>query len=224
MVLAGTCLTALVAFYVFPYDWSFNLAMTIGSILSATDPVAVSALLEEVGAPPRLKVHVSGESLLNDGSAMVFYTIFSALWLYELNIGLGDDIDGGEGVKIFVRMALGGFGIGVGFGLALCLILYLLNRTLNHEENVVQIVATITIAYLSFYVAEPVSECSGIIAVVFCGFTTKAFGLDMINDVHMMNSFWVLVEHVRLVTMCLPSILCRVLYCVLTPCLFLCRF
>lgn len=189
-------MTALVAFYIFPYGWSFNLAMTVGSILSATDPVAVSALLEEVGAPPRLKVHVSGESLLNDGSAMVFYTIFSALWLYELDIGLGADIDGGEGVKIFCRMALGGFAIGVAFGLALCLILYMLNRTLNHEENVVQIVATITIAYLTFYVSEPVAHCSGVIAVVFCGFTAKAFGSDLINDTHMMDSFWVLVEHV----------------------------
>jgi NhaP-type Na+/H+ or K+/H+ antiporter len=38
MVLAGTVLTALTAFYIFPYDWSFNLCMTFGSILSATDP------------------------------------------------------------------------------------------------------------------------------------------------------------------------------------------
>jgi NhaP-type Na+/H+ or K+/H+ antiporter len=68
MVLAGTVLTACVAFYIFPYGWSFNLAMTFGSILSATDPVAVSALLGEVGAPPRLKMHISGESLLNDGT------------------------------------------------------------------------------------------------------------------------------------------------------------
>lgn len=36
MVLAGTALTAVVAFYLFPYDWSFNLAMTFGAILSAT--------------------------------------------------------------------------------------------------------------------------------------------------------------------------------------------
>ena len=49
MVLAGTVLTALVAFYILPYTWSFNLCMTFGSILSATDPVAVAALLEEVG-------------------------------------------------------------------------------------------------------------------------------------------------------------------------------
>jgi hypothetical protein len=51
LVLAGTVLTALVGFYIFPYGWSFNLAMTFGSILSATDPVAVAALLEEVGKP-----------------------------------------------------------------------------------------------------------------------------------------------------------------------------
>jgi len=70
LVLGGAALTALVAYFIFPYDWSWNLSMTFGSILAATDPVAVSALLEEVGAPPRLQMHISGESLLNDGSAM----------------------------------------------------------------------------------------------------------------------------------------------------------
>jgi NhaP-type Na+/H+ or K+/H+ antiporter len=61
MVLAGTMLTALTGMYVLPYDWTFHHALTFGSILAATDPVAVSALLNEVGAPPRLKTHVSGE-------------------------------------------------------------------------------------------------------------------------------------------------------------------
>lgn len=64
--------------------------MTFGSILSATDPAAVAALLKEVGAPPRLKMHISGESMLNDGSAVVFYTIFSNIWLSGLGIGLGE--------------------------------------------------------------------------------------------------------------------------------------
>jgi hypothetical protein len=76
LVLAGAAMTALVAYYVFPYDWSWNLSMTFGSILAATDPVAVSALLEQVGSPPRLQMHISGESLLNDGSAMyVFFCV-----------------------------------------------------------------------------------------------------------------------------------------------------
>jgi hypothetical protein len=56
MMLAGTCLTALFARVVFPYGWSWNLCMTFGSILGATDPVAVSVLMNELGAPPRLKV------------------------------------------------------------------------------------------------------------------------------------------------------------------------
>ena len=48
-VLAGTYLTALVGYYVLPFDWPWFLCMTFGAIMSATDPVAVSALLEEVG-------------------------------------------------------------------------------------------------------------------------------------------------------------------------------
>ena len=95
LVLAGTTLTALVAFYIFPWNWSFNLCMTFGSILSATDPVAVAVLLNELGAPPRLKVHISGEALLNDGAAIVFYSIFVLRYLYEWGVkGVGEGKDG----------------------------------------------------------------------------------------------------------------------------------
>lgn len=195
MVLAGTTLTALVGYYIFPYDWSFMLSMTFGSILAATDPVAVSALLNEVGAPPRLKMHVSGESLLNDGSAVVFYNIFSKMFLHDLNIGLGEEFSVGEGFKLFFRMSLGGACIGVCFGFGLLILLRLLSRRLEHEENVVQVIATITIAYLSFYTAEITCHTSGVIAVVLCGITTKAFGSSLVNDQHILRSFWVLVEH-----------------------------
>jgi hypothetical protein len=47
--LAGTALTACIGYYIFPYEWSFTISLVFGSILSATDPVAVAALLEEVG-------------------------------------------------------------------------------------------------------------------------------------------------------------------------------
>ena len=45
--------------------------MYTGSILSATDPVAVVALLKSAGASPKLTILIVGESLLNDGTAMV---------------------------------------------------------------------------------------------------------------------------------------------------------
>jgi len=194
MVLGGTTLLALVARFVLPYDWSFNFCMAFGAILSATDPVAVSALLNELGAPPRLKMHISGESLLNDGSAIVFYSIFKTLFLYELGIG-GEKIGFGKGVVKFLEMSLGAAAVGIAFGLALAASLYVLNRRFNYEESVVQVSATIGVAYLTFYVAEPLLHMSGVLAVVCCGVTTKAFASTLIIDEEMMDKFWVLVEH-----------------------------
>jgi len=196
MVLGGTVLVALVAYYIFPYGWSWSLCMTFGSIMAATDPVAVSVLLNEVGAPPRLKMHVSGESLLNDGSAVVFFTIFGSMFLYELGIeGLGEDITVGQGFALFFQMSIGGALIGIAFGFGLMLLLFVLHRRLDHEENIAQVAAVISIAYLSFYVSEILAGCSGVISVVMCGITTQAFGANMINDKHMMSSFVNLVEH-----------------------------
>jgi NhaP-type Na+/H+ or K+/H+ antiporter len=75
LVLVGTGLTALVGYYVIPYDWPWSLAATLGAILASTDPVAVGSVLKKAGAPPRLQMHVSGESLLNDGSAVRYVTL-----------------------------------------------------------------------------------------------------------------------------------------------------
>jgi NhaP-type Na+/H+ or K+/H+ antiporter len=195
MVLAGTVLTALVAFYIFPFGWSFNLAMTFGSILAATDPVAVSALLNEVGAPPRLKMHISGESLLNDGSAIVFFTIFSMMFLTELDIdGVGEAVTFGKGVAMFFQMSLGGMMIGLVAACGLVFIMHMLSHRLNREENAVQVAATVTMAYLTYYIAD-VAGTSGVIAVVFLGVGSQALGSPLINDPEMMDSFWVLVEH-----------------------------
>jgi len=45
----------------------------MGAILCATDPVAVVALLKELGASVTFNTLIEGESLLNDGTAMVFF-------------------------------------------------------------------------------------------------------------------------------------------------------
>jgi len=195
MVLAGALLTALVAYYVFPYDWSFNLALTFGAILSATDPVAVAALLNEVGAPPRLKVHIAGESLLNDGAAIVFYTIFSSNFLLELGIpGLGQDFDIGSGIAKFFHMSAGGVAIGIFFGVGMLGVLLLLDRRLDREENVTEVALTIAMAYTCYFTAEIAWGASGIIAVLVLGVMTTAFGQAWINDFKLLEDFWSLVE------------------------------
>ncbi|KAL3921299.1 MAG: hypothetical protein SGILL_002818 [Bacillariaceae sp.] len=196
-VLAGTVLTALVGFYIFPYGWSFNLAMTFGSILSATDPVAVAALLEEVGAPPRLKTHVAGESLLNDGAAIVFFAIFSEKFYYELGIPeFGEDVDLAEGVKLFCQKALGGAAFGLIFGFGILWMLFELDRRFSREENVVQVTAVVGLAYLNYYVSDFVAKTSGVIATVVAGLVVRFFGRASINDIHLMDDFFTLLEHI----------------------------
>lgn len=75
-VLICMIIVALCAVYIFPYDWSWLVALMFGSILSATDPVAVVALLHESGASKSLAALIDLESLLNDGSAFVIFSIF----------------------------------------------------------------------------------------------------------------------------------------------------
>ena len=57
-------------------DLTWYQAFTIGSILSATDPVAVVALLKSLGSSIRFNTLIEGESLLNDGTSIVFYSVF----------------------------------------------------------------------------------------------------------------------------------------------------
>ena len=65
------------------HDWFYIFALskatslTFGAMLSATDPVAVVALLKELGASKRLSLLIEGESLFNDGTAMV---VFLLVW------------------------------------------------------------------------------------------------------------------------------------------------
>jgi len=57
-------------------DWGWFSALMYGSMLSATDPISVTAILKEIGAGEALNTVIEGESLFNDGSAVVFFEAF----------------------------------------------------------------------------------------------------------------------------------------------------
>ena len=69
----ASLITALLLFALAPSSWTFWVCWLIGVISSATDPVAVVALLKELGAAKTLGTLIEGESLLNDGSAVVLF-------------------------------------------------------------------------------------------------------------------------------------------------------
>jgi NhaP-type Na+/H+ or K+/H+ antiporter len=77
VLLAATYLTAYVFYYVLNYkeDMSFEACILFGAMISATDPVAVVSLLKELGTPKSIGTLIEGESLLNDGTAVVVFQV-----------------------------------------------------------------------------------------------------------------------------------------------------
>ena len=105
-VLLTCILMGLSVKFLCPYeDMEFSHALILGSIVSTTDPVAVVALLKELGAPLHIETLVEMESLFNDGVAMVFFTMF-------VNMAKGLDSSIGSAVVSFLRLAIGGLAFG----------------------------------------------------------------------------------------------------------------
>jgi len=79
----------------FPYNWSWKTSLLLGGLLSATDPVAVVALLKDLGASKKLSTIIEGESLMNDGYfgldplALIFSNIYHSSELLNLLINPG---------------------------------------------------------------------------------------------------------------------------------------
>jgi monovalent cation:H+ antiporter, CPA1 family len=132
-------------------------ALLFGALISATDPVAVVAVFREVGVPRRLLVLVEGESLLNDGVAIVLFTIL-------LEAALGGDVTVGGGLLDFVVVAVGGALVGVVLGLVAAAVLPWLDR-------LPAAALSLAAAYGTFALADEVLGLSGVVATAAAGLT-----------------------------------------------------
>src|SRR5665811_2464920 len=115
-VVAAIALTALILTPVantlhFVQDFSWKHALVFGAIISATDPIAVVAIFRSLGVPKRLSVLLEGESLLNDGTAIVFFIL-------SLALVTGTEVTAGGLAVDFIKIAGIGALIGIGVGLA----------------------------------------------------------------------------------------------------------
>ena len=148
-------------------------AILFGTLISATDPVAVIALLKEIGAPLRLTVLVEGESLLNDATAIVLFTIVLAIALSGETPGIGSL---GWAVLDFCWVFLGGLVIGCIFGLVVSELLHRLNCTLSDV-----LAMSIVLAYMSFIVAEHLLHISGVMAAGAASVTLAGLGVSRMS-------------------------------------------
>ena len=183
-VLIGAYLMGSFIYYCIPsMHWNWNLCMLFGSILSATDPVAVVALLKDAGASPKLTILIIGESLMNDGTAMVLFTLY-------LNIMKGDDYSFGEIILFFMEETLGAPLLGIAFGLLAVYCLSKVNRPLSSIDTTVQTVITVSCAYLVFFTAQFSVEVSGVLACCGAGLMLSWLAPPLILEPHTLHNIW----------------------------------
>ncbi|CAM9333885.1 unnamed protein product [Scytosiphon promiscuus] len=170
-VILGAGLTATFMKYVLPYDWDWNLCMVFGSMVAATDPVAVVALLEELGVSEKLGTLIEGESLLNDGSAIVVFEVF-------LEAVEGHSRNWHEVIEFGCRLALGGPAIGAVVGIMGAFVLgYVINDAL------VEVSLTLLLAFSTFALCEATSiKVSGVLGIVACGVVLSYYGKPRVSS------------------------------------------
>jgi len=159
-VIAATALTAIILMPVasalhFVQGFTWQYALVFGAMISATDPIAVLAIFRTLGIPKRLAVLLEGESLLNDGTAIVFFTL-SLLLVSENRITP-------EGLAFnFITIVGAGALIGTIIGLIVSQVIR------QVDDPMIEITLTTIAAYGSFVLADQFNY-SGVIATVAAG-------------------------------------------------------
>jgi CPA1 family monovalent cation:H+ antiporter len=152
LAVPGTLITAGFVAGVLVMVKAFPLAPAVlfGAIVAATDPVAVVAAFRRVNVPPDLRTLVEGESLSNDGVALI-------LFAFALAVAGGSPTSIGADVLFGVLEAAGGVAIGVAGGVLCAAVL----RATDLSEY--EVTVTIVLAYVA-YLAATALHCSGIFA------------------------------------------------------------
>lgn len=143
---------------------SLSIALVFGALVSATDPVSIIALFRSLGVPKRLQVLLEGESLLNDGTAIVIFNVVIAIALNsQMRFNwFNSTID-------FFRVAGGGLLVGAALG---TLISQIINRV---DDYLIETALTSVLAYGAYLIGEIIGV-SGVLAVVAAGLVNGNIG------------------------------------------------
>ncbi len=136
-------------------------AFVVGAMVSATDPVAVTSSIRRLGAPARLATVVEAESLFNDGTGIVAFTIAIAATVGSL--------DPAQGALEFVGVSAASVVLGVVCGVVVS------RFAAAFDDHLVELTLTLVAAYGTYLVAVQLG-LSGIIATVVAGIVLGSYG------------------------------------------------
>ncbi|HSI65959.1 MAG TPA: sodium:proton antiporter [Planococcus sp. (in: firmicutes)] len=176
--LAGTLFTAL----------SFTAAFLVAAIFAPTDPASVTVILQESTGAEQIVDMVEGESMINDGTSIVFFTVFLTMYQTGGNFSIGQFLS-----ELFL-VSIGGILIGIGIG-------WLMRKSIRFmQDKKYQVMLSIVGAYGGFYISEAIGV-SGVLATVAAGiFVSYEMSKDIKGDnlKESLDGFWDIVTPVLL--------------------------
>ncbi|MFB4324570.1 cation:proton antiporter [Priestia sp. BR_2] len=158
-------------------------AFTFAALMSATDPISVISIFKSLGVPKKIVTIIEGESLFNDGIAVVLFQISSVYLLTYMEMGWAGI---GSGVLLILKFSIGGIAVGGLLG-------YLFSQLIRfYDDYPLEIAFSMLLFFGSFFIAEHF-HVSGVIAVVVGGLIFGSYGarIGMSDTTKMnINSFW----------------------------------
>jgi len=160
--------------------------LLFGALISPTDPIAVLGILKKAEVPKSLETKICGESLFNDGVAVVVFLV-----LLQIAVG-GHDITAGTVALLFAKEALGG----IVYGLLIGGIAYGMLKSVNNYQ--VEVLITLSLVAGGYAMADTL-HLSGPIAIVVAGLLIGNHGRLLAMSDHTrehLDTFWELVDEV----------------------------
>lgn len=154
LVFLTAAVVALVAHALIP-ELGWAEAAVLGAILAPTDAVAAIAIFRRLGGPDRVRLLVEGESMINDGTALVLYRI-------AIGVAAGGAFSLGDAALEYVLVSVGGIAVGLLVG---ALSIVVIRR---QADASLVVLLTVLTAYGAYIGAEEIGV-SGILAAVVAG-------------------------------------------------------
>lgn len=182
--LVGTTTYYLLGFFNLHLDFIY--CLLFGSLISPTDPIAVLGILKSANAPKTLETKIAGESLFNDGMAVVVFIV-----LLGIATG-GHDVTASHIGLLFLEEAVGG----VVFGFIIGWLTYLMLKQVDNYQ--VEILLTLALVMGGYALASAI-HTSGPIAVVVAGLLIGNQGRMLAMSEHTrdhLDTFWELIDEI----------------------------
>ena len=170
----------------FELNISFIYCLLFGALISPTDPIAVIGILKTVGVPKSLEIKISGESLFNDGVAVVVFLV-----LLGIATGQNEATVSSIGL-LFIQEAIGGAVYGFIIG-GLCF--YMLRSVNNYQVEILLTLALVTGGYAFAHTLHVSGPIAMVVAGLLIGNHGRILAMSDSTREHL-DTFWELIDEI----------------------------